>query len=314
MRFDYKGEDAELSALGLDRLTVCQPTSQTLDFDERCKFFQDDIKKSISLITYRKDDDTSSFAIFLNSNGLGGIDSKRIIEDPNLLELFYAAMTVHVMAHFYSAANTAAALIDILIIEAVLGFEHATIILDRVIIRISNELECLLSTNRINDRWNSVSVNLFTKQQEVFYFTVNSVDITKAHILNLAMTLDDIFPDNRWLSIISTIKSSIELKPNHLGWLKQVEDLIHLDYNSAFSYGYAKQDCLKVLQLLSSNDNMSRYSQCVTKSHFKEWIESVCNVHYNNLSFTTSTDFIFDYFVELIDSPHFEQALVTDSL
>ena len=106
----------------------------------------------INNIEFKLEDDESLFGIFFEN---GKLKVDEINGNQELKLLYSRANLIHITTHIFSEFEQSDAVIDLLILEANLGFEFALGVYESVIRYLDRDFKNLINLKRINELWDS---------------------------------------------------------------------------------------------------------------------------------------------------------------
>jgi hypothetical protein len=309
----FLGEKVEYNNIGLVHGPYYGLSSAGLKNQQKLYFFGKSQDSYLNSLNFVDDRNNGRYSMFLKSTNGGGLDSAKLLSNPNLLELFYEAYTAHIMAHLYDDFNQGNPIIDLLMVQSNLGHDHAQEIVFRVCKRLLNNQSQFFSHHRIKSNWIEVAID--RSEEKIFYSTVDGVNVYFGYLLVFFSILEDLYICPLVTDVIKILKSHLNLNPNHLGWLRAIEQLTIHDIKTGPYYGYALDDIYGCAKLLNSDTLIDKqYYKALNTYHLQDWIETEFNVDYLNIDFVSTSHHNIDMALKYLDSPEkFRQALASKS-
>jgi hypothetical protein len=301
----FLGESLEYMNLGLVRGPSFGLSSGGLKNQQKISFFGDSQQEYLININYVDNQNNSGdngwFYQFLKSTNGGGIDKTRLISNPRLMEQFYEAYTIHILAHIYEDCNQGSPLIDLMMVQANLGHDYALEIVKRVCKRLLNNQSQLFNSNRIRTNWSNIATD--RSEEKMFYLTVDGVNVYLGYLLVLFSILDQLYECPNIAFLIEIIKSRINLSSSHLGWLRVIEQLTIHSINQGPYFGYALDDIYGCVEMLKTNSGIAKqYYTILHTYHLQDWIEEVYDVDYLSADFVSTTRINIDMSLSYLSS------------
>lgn len=286
---NFKGENIELSLLGLSRTNVKQNISSYYSTEYTADNLLDgNLQDFYQTLKFKPNYELNSqFSIFLEPNQ--GLDLGRL-ENPDFLNLWCDSMAVHIVSHLYSTFNAGPIMLDFLMIESLIGFEQANVVLEKVLSILASDLDNWLSKSRIVRLWQESSNTFIMGVEKSFYLTVNSYQITICNLYYSLNALSGIFNNSKLTEIILIVESKLDLNSQSLGFLDVIETSIQNTIKQNISGGFAIRDVKSIMEFMTCEFNRNRYKQACCTNYLSDYVTD--NVIGGSNLLVTSVDYI----------------------